>query len=75
MRSVNQNHHLYVAKSVSSADVTEASDLGAIKAYICGDNVMDRDLYFKYKGNDGVVRSDLIPLNQITYVKFVKAET
>ena len=74
MRSVNQNHHLYVVKSVSSTDVTEASSLGAIKAYVCGDNVMDRDLYFKYKGHDGVVRSDFIPLNQITYIKYIPAD-
>lgn len=66
---------MYVVKSVSSADVTEGSNLGAIKAYVCGDNVVDRDLYFKYKGRDGVTHSDLIPLNQITYMKYVSADS
>ena len=71
MRSVNQNHHLYVATGVGT--VTEASDLGTIEARVCGDNLMDRDLYFMYKGRDGITRSDLIPINQITYVKYVPA--
>lgn len=70
MRSVNQNHHLYVATSVGT--VSEASSLGAIQAVTGGDN-MDKHLYFLYKGRDGVTRSDLIPMNQISYVKYVPA--
>lgn len=72
MRSVNQNHHLYVATGVSAVDETKA--LGTIYPYISGDSPMDKDLYFKYKGHDGVVRSDFIPLNQITYIKYIPAD-
>lgn len=68
MRSVNQNHHLYVAKAVDT--VSENADTGTIQAFVSGEGEW-KDLYFKYKGHDGVVRSDLIPLNQITYAKYV----
>lgn len=75
MRSVNQNRHLYVISSVVTGNnnVTEGSSVGAIKAVVSGANPLEKDLYFMYKGWDGVVRSDMIPLNQITYVKHVAA--
>jgi hypothetical protein len=72
MRSVNQNHHLYVVKGVGSA-ISESSDLGMIAPFVVGDNPKERDLYFLYKGRDCVTRSDLIPVNQITYVKYIPA--
>jgi len=76
MRSVNQNHHLYVAKSLVTGTFS-ASNLqpgsGAISVNVCGDNPKNKDIYFKYVGWDGMVRSDLIPIDQITYVKYISA--
>lgn len=73
MRSVNQNHHLYVVTSVKSGSDSMGTTAGAIKPVIGGDNPMDKHLYFQYLGNDGLTRSDLIPMNQISYVKYVPA--
>lgn len=73
MRSVNQNHHLYVVTSTANPAGNSAA-VGSIYPHVSGENAMDKDLYFTYKGWDGVVRSDLIPVNQITYIKHIKAE-
>ena len=72
MRSVNQNHHLYVATAIADPKGANAQD-GSIYPYVTGDASVDKDLYFKYKGHDGVVTSDLIPVNQITYIKHITA--
>ena len=73
MRSVNQNRHLYVVKAVGTVNNSAAE--GTIEAVVSGDNPKEREIYFKYKGRDGVItRSDFIPVNQVTYAKFVKAE-
>lgn len=75
MRSVNQNHHLYVAKSVvQSGGTIDAGSKGQIQACVL-DEGTDKDIYFKYAGYDGIVRSDLIPVSQITYMKHVPAAT
>ena len=71
MRSVNQNHNLYVVKGVVTGD-NSVSSLGDIKA-VTGGEGMDKHLYFQYMGRDGVTKSDIIPLNQISYVKYVPA--
>lgn len=72
MRSTNQNRHLYVVTDVDSS-VDETSALGTIAPFTTGDNPKERDLYFLYKGRDCVTRSDLIPIDLITYVKYVPA--
>lgn len=72
MRSTNQNRHLYVVTDVDSS-VDEASALGTIAPFTTGDNPKERDLYFLYKGRDCMTRSDLIPIDLITYVKYVPA--
>ena len=71
MRSVNQNHHLYVVKAVNT--VNESAAKGTIEAVVSGDNPKEKALYFKYKGRDGLTRSDFIPLDLITYAKYVPA--
>ena len=75
MRSVNQNHHLYVIKGGVN-QVSKTSTIGTIYPYMTADDgaVNNKDLYFKYMGRDKVItRSDMIPLNQITYAKWVTA--
>jgi hypothetical protein len=76
MRSVNQNHHLYVAKYVGDSETDmSAARTGTIrvKSNRFGEAGYP-DIWFEYKGWDGVVRSDLIPINQITYMKRITAE-
>jgi len=76
MRSVNQNRHLYVVNSVVSGDtaITDSSAKGAIKACVTkGFSPKEKDLYFMYRGRDGVTRSDMIPLDLITYIKHIPA--
>ena len=59
--STNQNRQLYVAKSNVSATPTSEGALQVVKE---GNN-----LFFKYYGKDGLVRSDLIDINSIEYAK------
>lgn len=74
MRSVNQNHHLYVITANSTvADVTKNSVVGSIFPYAT-DAGMGKDIYFKYMGRDGLTRSDMIPVKQIDYAKWVTAD-
>jgi len=76
MRSVNQNHHLYVVKAVKAANAT-LTDVGDIKAVLSGPKnayPAEKDIYFQYMGRDEVITSsDLIPVNQITYLKHIPA--
>lgn len=76
MRSVNQNHHLYVVTSVKAANAALGTTLGTIQPIVSGDTKerTEKDLYFNYVGRDGVTRSDFIPINQISYVKFISAD-
>ena len=73
MRSVNQNHHLYVITADGTvANVTNSSLVGSIFPYAT-DAGMGKDIYFKYMGRDGLTKSDMIPVKQIDYAKWVKA--
>lgn len=63
--STNQVKHLYVAKAVDA----NLDTVGDIKFAAAGDN----EIVFKYAGNDGVVRSDLINLDKLIYAKAFKA--
>lgn len=63
--STNQVKHLYVAKAVDA----NLDTVGDIKFAAAGDN----EVAFKYVGNDGVVRSDLINLDKLIYAKAAKA--
>lgn len=76
MRSVNQNHHLYVATNViADKDAISAnSQVGSIKLREFDTaNPMDKAIYFQYVGFDGLTKSDLIPVNQVTYCKLINA--
>lgn len=64
--SVNQASHLYVATKVSATP----KDLGDIYAYLTDDK---ENLYFKYVGKGGILRSDLIPVDNIMSIKEVDA--
>lgn len=62
--STNQNRQLYVAKSVGATDSE-----GGIKLVTNGNQ-----MYFQYKGADGLLRSDLIDKSSVTYVKYTTAD-
>lgn len=64
--SVNQASHLYVATKVSATP----RDAGDIYAYLTDDK---ENLYFKYVGKGGILRSDLIPVDNIMSIKEVDA--
>ena len=68
--SVNQARHLYVATSLGTADATtnrlKETTVGAILPQA---NKAKTHLYFEYQGEGGRVRSDLIDLSTVTYIK------
>ena len=70
--SVNQSRHLYVAGAYNSS-VTSASDTGTIGAVACIQDGQNKELYFKYKGPGGVLKSDFIQLKNLDYAKAIKA--
>lgn len=68
--SVNQVRHLYVAKKLATAKVTESDTAATIRPV--ADNAKSH-LYFEYKGATDLMRSDLIPIENIMYAKATKA--
>lgn len=62
---------MYVATAVGT--VTEASDAGTIEVDSI-DNGVEKEVFFKYKGADTTMRSALIPVKNISYIKAVSAE-
>lgn len=69
--STNQNRQLYVVKSVGT--VSKDSEAGTIETGSIVSKT-DKEIFFKYKGADTSMRSGLIPVKNITYIKAVKAE-
>lgn len=71
--STNQNRHLYVVKKYqNSADaVKDTGDITLKTTQGKGD--VDKAIYFVYKGADTVLKSSLIQVKNISYVKAVKA--
>ena len=67
-----QNRQLYVATAYK-ATVAETDTAGTLGAFKQIDNGVEKEMYFKYKGADTVLRSDLIQLKNLNYVKAVKA--
>lgn len=65
--SVNQNRQFYVAKKVVSST---PSDLGDLKL---GGDTAKTYIYFQHMGQGGLVRSDNININSITYAKYTTA--
>lgn len=68
--SVNQVRHLYVAKKLATAKVTE-SDTAATIRPVADD--AKTHLYFEFKGATDLMRSDLIPIENIMCAKATKA--
>lgn len=67
--SVNQASHLYVVNSVlTTGKVTEESAVGTVKVNSDGDNI-----YFTYKGEGGLLRSDLIAIKDIIDIRAKEA--
>ena len=67
--SVNQASHLYVVSTVlTTGKVTEESAVGTIKVNSDGDNI-----YFTYKGEGGLLRSDLVAIKDIMDIRAKEA--
>lgn len=73
--SVNQVHQLYVLKDSYATSVTEASNVGTIGGVKCIDNGVEKEVYFLYKGADTVLKSDIIQVKNINYIKAVPASS
>lgn len=71
--STNQNRHLFVAKAYK-ATVDETSDVGTIGGVKVVDGGLDKELYFMYRGVDGIMKSDRIQLKNFNYAKAIAAE-
>ena len=73
--STNQARHLYVANAVTrtsalaTTPINNASAVGTIAV----NKDKDGSIYFQYKGADNVMRSDLIDVKNILYVKSTSA--
>lgn len=68
--STNQFRHLYVAKNFKSNPV-EVSSIGDI-AVVADEN--KSHMYFQYMSPGGLVRSDLINIKNVEYIKYVPAD-
>jgi hypothetical protein len=67
--SVNQASHLYVAKSVPESD--SVVNVGEILFKTTDD---DKNMYFSYMGEGGLIRSDLIPVKNIMHYSVKSAD-
>lgn len=68
--SINQVRHLYVVNAVKSGtNLLDTDEVGSILPKCDG-----KHLYFQYKSPAGIIRSDLIPVNNILYTKKTSAE-
>lgn len=68
--STNQNRQLYVVDKVEALTKDSAAKTLEVKSTGKGP---EKELFFKYKGADTAMKSDLIPVGDIEYVKAVKA--
>ena len=77
--STNQNRQFYVISDVVSYDasagvkVDDSSDAGKVQVRVI-DNGIDKEFYFLVKGADTVLKSDRIPVKNLSYAKAVSAE-
>lgn len=70
--STNQNRQFYVAESVVDT-VNESSKAGDITVKVLAKNSVDKEFYFLVKGADTVLKSDLIPVKNLNYIKSIAA--
>ena len=70
--SVNQCHHLYVAKGYNATVNTESATgtIGGVKTV---DDIRGKEVFFNYKGVESVLVSDFIQIQNIGYAKAVAA--
>lgn len=75
VRSVNQNRHLYVAEKVIK-EVKDLASTGDIAVGVVNNssNPNGKEIYIASKGPDTVVKSPLIPVKNVSYVKAQSAE-
>lgn len=69
--SVNQVRHLYVANKLATEKVTQEDAAGTIRPV--ADNAKTH-LYFEFKGATDLMRSDLIPIKNIMYLKATRSD-
>lgn len=69
--STNQVRQLYVAKILKTSHVLASDDAGSIA--VKSDTVKNH-MYFEYKGADNLMRSDLIDIKNLLYVKATDAD-
>lgn len=69
--STNQVRQLYVAKILKAPHVLASDDAGSIA--VKSDTVKNH-MYFEYKGADNLMRSDLIDIKNLLYVKATDAD-
>lgn len=74
--STNQVRQLYVAKVLKDSDVLASDAAGsiAVKKDTVKKDTAKNHLYFGYKGADNLMRSDLIDIKNILYVKVTDAD-
>lgn len=69
--STNQVRQLYVAKILKTSRVLASDDAGSIAVK---SDTAKNHLYFEYKGADNLMRSDLIDIKNLLYVKATDAD-
>lgn len=69
--STNQVRQLYVAKLLKASDILASDAAGSI---VVKSDTAKNHLYFGYKGADNLMRSDLIDIKNILYVKATDAD-
>lgn len=68
--SVNQNRQFYVVKKLVS---TEPKNLGEVR--VCSvTNGTGTQVFFKYMGHGGLIRTDLIDVDKVCYAKITPAD-
>lgn len=70
--TTNQFRHLYVAKALKNTSVVASDDIGtiAVKA-----DTAKNHLYFEYVSPGGIIRSDLIDINNVLYASTKDADS
>lgn len=69
--STNQVRQLYVAKALKTSNVLASDAAGSIAVK---NDTAKNHLYFRYKGADNLMRSDLIDIKNILYAKATDAD-
>lgn len=69
--STNQVRQLYVAKILKTPHVLASDDAGSIAVK---SDTAKNHMYFEYKGADNLMRSDLIDIKNLLYVKATDAD-